>query len=227
MGLDVHLTDTYFIVAHFHYVMVGGLRFWLTPAVCITGSKITGKMYSEFWDNAAMIISSDLTRRFFPQFILGLWECWRRYAHTRKNGSFEHLSTAQRPSWHRSIPLLYFHLFNLRRSPANPVASARSRMAHVESADRKKNWRKPDWWCFHDFTEESGLIGERAIDCAPAGITETRGFQSGDTVLEICALKIAVIIKLKENGDTRDRHARRIIIIPDFSHLKIWDSSRN
>ncbi len=81
LGLDVHLTDSYFIIAHFHYIMVGGsvsaylggLYFWFP--------KIFGRMYSEFWGKiSAIVIFVGFNLTFFPQFILGYMGMPRRYA---------------------------------------------------------------------------------------------------------------------------------------------------
>jgi len=81
LGMDVHLTETYFIVAHFHFVMVGsvimgylgGLHFWWP--------KITGRMYSESLAKiAAIIIFVGFFFTFGPQFILGYLGMPRRYA---------------------------------------------------------------------------------------------------------------------------------------------------
>ncbi len=80
LGVDVHVTDTYFIVAHFHYVMVGvtlmaylgGLHFWWP--------KITGRLYPELWAKiAALIIFVGFNLTFFPQFLLGYLGMPRRY----------------------------------------------------------------------------------------------------------------------------------------------------
>jgi cytochrome c oxidase subunit 1 len=81
MGLDIHLTDTYFVVAHFHYVMVGGQVLAYLGGLHYWFPKIFGRMYSEFWSKiAAMIIFIGFNLTFFPQFILGYMGMPRRYA---------------------------------------------------------------------------------------------------------------------------------------------------
>ena len=81
MGLTVHLTDTYFIVAHFHYVMVGGTVLGYMGGLHYWWSKMTGKLYSEFWGKiSAMLVFVGFNLTFFPQFILGYMGMPRRYA---------------------------------------------------------------------------------------------------------------------------------------------------
>jgi cytochrome c oxidase subunit I len=81
IGLTVHLTDTYFIVAHFHYVMVGGQVLAYLGGLHYWWSKMTGKMYSEFWGKiSAMLVFVGFNLTFFPQFILGYMGMPRRYA---------------------------------------------------------------------------------------------------------------------------------------------------
>lgn len=81
MGLVVHLTDTYFVVAHFHYVMVGGQVIAYLGGIHYWWPKITGKMYSEFWGKiSAMLVFVGFNLTFFPQFILGYQGMPRRYA---------------------------------------------------------------------------------------------------------------------------------------------------
>jgi cytochrome c oxidase subunit 1 len=81
MGMDVHLTDSYFIVAHFHYVMVGGTVLGYLGGIHYWWSKMTGREYSEFWGKiSAMLVFIGFNLTFFPQFILGFLGMPRRYA---------------------------------------------------------------------------------------------------------------------------------------------------
>ncbi|MEO6909851.1 MAG: cbb3-type cytochrome c oxidase subunit I [Edaphobacter sp.] len=80
LGLDIHLTETYFIVAHFHYVMVGGMVSAYMAGLHFWWPKITGRMYPESMGRLAastLFIGFNLT--FFPQFILGYLGMPRRY----------------------------------------------------------------------------------------------------------------------------------------------------
>ena len=71
--LDLQLTDTYFIVAHFHYVLVGGAMFPLIGALCYWYPKATGRMMSERWGIIAFaLIFGGFNLGFFPMHILGL-----------------------------------------------------------------------------------------------------------------------------------------------------------
>jgi cytochrome c oxidase subunit 1 len=81
IGLDVHVTDTYFVVAHFHYVMVGGQVMAYLGGLHYWFPKMFGRMYSEFWGRiSAMIVFVGFNLTFFPQFILGYLGMPRRYA---------------------------------------------------------------------------------------------------------------------------------------------------
>ena len=81
IGLTVHLTDTYFVVAHFHYVMVGGQVIAYLGGLHYWWPKMTGRMYSEFWGKiSAMLVFVGFNLTFFPQFILGYMGMPRRYA---------------------------------------------------------------------------------------------------------------------------------------------------
>jgi cytochrome c oxidase subunit I len=80
IGLDVHLTDTYFVIAHFHYVMVGGTIMAYMGGLHYWWPKMTGRMYPDGWAKlSAGIIFLGFNLTFFPQFILGYMGMPRRY----------------------------------------------------------------------------------------------------------------------------------------------------
>jgi cytochrome c oxidase subunit 1 len=80
LALAVHLTDTYFVVAHFHYIMVGGSVMAYFGALHFWWPKATGRMYPELWGRiAAVLIFVGFNLTFFPQFLLGLHGMPRRY----------------------------------------------------------------------------------------------------------------------------------------------------
>jgi cytochrome c oxidase subunit 1 len=81
LGLDVHLHDTYFIIAHFHYIMVGGMVMAYMGGIHYWWPKITGRMYVEGWAKlSALLVFVGFNLTFFPQFILGYLGMPRRYA---------------------------------------------------------------------------------------------------------------------------------------------------
>jgi cytochrome c oxidase subunit 1 len=80
LALDVHLTDTYFVVAHFHYIMVGGSVMAYLGGVHYWWPKITGRLYPEMWARvAAITIFLGFNLTFFPQYLLGYLGMPRRY----------------------------------------------------------------------------------------------------------------------------------------------------
>jgi cytochrome c oxidase subunit I len=80
LGFDVHVTDTYFVVAHFHYVMVGGTIMGYLGGLHNWWPKITGRMYPEGWARfAALVVFVGFNLTFFPQFLLGYMGMPRRY----------------------------------------------------------------------------------------------------------------------------------------------------
>jgi cytochrome c oxidase subunit 1 len=80
LALDVPLHDTYFVVAHFHYIMVGGMVMGYLGGVHYWWPKITGRLYPEWWGRfSAVVIFVGFNLTFFPQFVLGNLGMPRRY----------------------------------------------------------------------------------------------------------------------------------------------------
>jgi cytochrome c oxidase subunit 1 len=80
LGIDVHVTDTYFVIAHFHYIMVGGTIMAYLAGMHYWWPKMTGRMYPELWARlSALVIFLGFNLTFFPQFILGYLGMPRRY----------------------------------------------------------------------------------------------------------------------------------------------------
>ena len=126
MAADVHLHDTYFVIAHFHYIMVGamvsayfgGLHFWWP--------KIMGRLYPEMWARtAAITIFFGFNLTFFPQYILGYFGMPRRYAtYAPEYQVLNVLSSAGAVvlAVGYLLPLFYlpWSLFRGARAPGNP-----------------------------------------------------------------------------------------------------------
>jgi cytochrome c oxidase subunit I len=80
LAVDVHVHDTYFVVAHFHYIMVGGAVMGYLGGLHYWWPKISGKLYSEWWGRvSAALIFFGFNLTFFPQFVLGYLGMPRRY----------------------------------------------------------------------------------------------------------------------------------------------------
>lgn len=80
LAVDVHVHDTYFVVAHFHYVMVGGMLMAYLGGIHFWWPKMTGRMYPEGLAKfASVVIFLGFNLTFFPQFLLGYLGMPRRY----------------------------------------------------------------------------------------------------------------------------------------------------
>ncbi|MGA9643861.1 MAG: cytochrome c oxidase subunit I [Terriglobales bacterium] len=130
LGIDVHVTDTYFVVAHFHYVMVGGMVLAYLAGLHFWWPKITGRMYPEGWGKlAALIVFIGFNLTFFPQFILGYMGMPRRYhAYPAEFQVLNVLSTAGATilAVGYLLPMVYF-VWSIRYgkpAPANPWNAA-------------------------------------------------------------------------------------------------------
>jgi len=80
LGFDIHVHDTYFVVSHFHYIMVGGAIMGYLGGLHFWWPKITGRLYPAFWSKiSALLVFIGFNLTFFPQFVLGYLGMPRRY----------------------------------------------------------------------------------------------------------------------------------------------------
>jgi cytochrome c oxidase subunit 1 len=129
LGLDVHVHDTYFVVAHFHYIMVGGAIMGYMGGIHYWWPKISGRLYPEGWARfAALVIFVGFNLTFFPQFILGYLGMPRRYhAYPEEFQVLNVMSSAGASILGIGyvIPLIYL-FWSMRygkQAPANPWGS--------------------------------------------------------------------------------------------------------
>jgi cytochrome c oxidase subunit 1 len=127
IGLDIHVHDTYFVVAHFHYVMVGGTLLAYLGGLHYWWPKITGKLYSEPWaKTSAVIVFVGFNLTFFPQFVLGYMGMPRRYhAYPPEELSWQVLNVlssagASILAIGLFLPLIYLTYAAFRGKPAGP-----------------------------------------------------------------------------------------------------------
>jgi cytochrome c oxidase subunit 1 len=126
LGTDVHVHDTYFVVAHFHYIMVGGTIMGYLAGLHYWWPKMTGRLYPEWLaKTSGLIIFLGFNLTFFPQFILGYLGMPRRYyMYPEEFQVLNVMSTAGASILGVGylLPLCYF-LWSLRwgaEAPANP-----------------------------------------------------------------------------------------------------------
>jgi cytochrome c oxidase subunit 1 len=130
LSVDIHLTDTYFVVAHFHYVMMGGTVMAFLGGLLYWWPKITGKWHDEFKAKVGFVfvfIGFNLT--FMSQFIMGSRGMPRRYYdYLPQFEPFHKASTIG--SWILAIGLfltaytLLEALWRGQKAPRNPWGSA-------------------------------------------------------------------------------------------------------
>ncbi len=126
LSTDLHLHDSYFVVAHFHYVMMGGTIIALMSGIHHWWPKMFGKMYNEFWGiTGALVVFVGFNITFISQFLLGTRGMPRRYASYIPEFQELHIISTV-GSWLLLLGFL-IHLFNFiasltigRKAPQNP-----------------------------------------------------------------------------------------------------------
>jgi cytochrome c oxidase subunit 1 len=130
LSVDIHLHDTYFVVAHFHYVMMGGTVMAFMGGLHHWWPKMTGRMYSEAWARVSVfLVFMGFNFTFFSQFIMGSRGMPRRYF-----SYLEQFQTLHRVSTFGSwllgagfLVMLAYLLQSLKtgpKAPANPWGAA-------------------------------------------------------------------------------------------------------
>jgi cytochrome c oxidase subunit I len=148
LSTDIHLHDTYFVVAHFHYVMMGSTIVAFVGAIHMWWPKMFGKMYNEggailgFW---LVFIGFNLT--FFPQFIMGAHGMPRRYASYVDEFTIYHQLSTIGSFVMLAGFLVHAMVFALslaagRKAPANPWGALSLEWTHASSPPVEHNFTK-------------------------------------------------------------------------------------
>jgi len=126
MATDIHLHDTYFVVAHFHYVMVGGMVMAFLGGLHFWWPKMTGRLYNEpLAKTSGILIFAGFNLTFFPQFVLGYLGMPRRYHVYPEEFQILHVASTAGASilalgYGLMFAYLIWSLFKGQRAPANP-----------------------------------------------------------------------------------------------------------
>ncbi len=146
LGLDVHMHDTYFVVAHFHYVMVGGMVMAFLCGVHFWWPKMTGRMYNEAMGKiGVLLIYAGFNLTFLPQFVLGYLGMPRRY-HTYPE-EFQPLNIMSSAGasvlglgFGLTIIMLLWSLFKGEKASANPYKAKGLEWTDVDSPPIAHNY---------------------------------------------------------------------------------------
>jgi len=180
LATDVHLHDTYFVVAHFHYVMFGGTVIAFLGGLHYWWPKIFGRMYSERWGRvAALLIFVGFNVTFFTQFLLGTHGMPRRYYNYLPEFQSYHVissigSYVMGLGFVIVAVYLAHSLFRGRPAPANPWGGATLEWQTPSPPPHDNFAVQPvagDPYEVSDWVYDAGLGGyvRRAAAGAPAG----------------------------------------------------------
>ena len=151
LAVDIHLHDTYFVVAHFHYVMMGGTVIALLGGLHYWWPKMTGRLYNETMGKvSALLVFVGFNMTFFIQFIMGSQGMPRRYYDYPDMPWLEPLHQASTiGSYVLGVGLLVVLVNGLlslrkgaRRAPGNPWGGATLDWTHTTSPPDHHNFHR-------------------------------------------------------------------------------------
>ena len=176
LNTDVHLHDTYFVVAHFHYVMMGSALIGMIGGLHHWWPKITGRMYNENLGRiGCIIVFIGFNVTFFTQFFLGSQGMPRRYYDYQPEYQIYHVistigSYIMASGFLLTAYYLLASLFGGRLAPANPWGG-RSLEWQCASPPPFDNFAtQPRVGDCYDFSairwdeNEQGYVVDRALD---------------------------------------------------------------
>ena len=146
LGLDVHMHDTYFVVAHFHYVMVGGMVMAFLCGVHFWWPKMTGRMYPESIGKiGVLLIYAGFNLTFLPQFVLGYLGMPRRYSTYPEEFQPLNIMSSAGASvlglgFGLTILMLLWSLFKGEKASANPYKAKGLEWTDVDSPPITHNY---------------------------------------------------------------------------------------
>ncbi len=178
LGIDVHVHDTYFVVAHFHYVMVGGTIMGYLGGLHYWWPKISGKLYPVFWSKlSALIVFVGFNLTFFPQFLLGYLGMPRRYhSYPPEWQVLNVMSSAGATilAVGYMLPLFYFawSMRYGRPAPATTLGAPSAWSGRRRRRRRPRTSRKRRWWSARPTTTLSATIASRCVTTTGAPMSE-------------------------------------------------------
>ena len=162
LATDIHLHDTYFVVAHFHYVMMGGTVIAFIGGLHHWWPKMTGRVYSEGWARfSALVIVVGFNLTFFPQFVMGSQGMPRRYYnYLEQFTAYHQMSTVGALLLGFGFVVmagyLVSSLFRGARAPANPWGGATLEWMCASPPPHHNFARVPDALDPYDFSVLQG-----------------------------------------------------------------------
>jgi len=161
LAVDIHLHDTYFVVAHFHYVMMGSALIAMIGGLHHWWPKMTGRMYNENWGRlACVLIFIGFNVTFFTQFLLGSQGMPRRYYDYQPMYQTYHVvstmgSYLMAIGFGITATYLVHSLFRGKRAPANPWGG-----------------RSLEWQCSSPPPHDNFAVTPRVGDCYDFSVIE-------------------------------------------------------